>query len=82
MSRLTNAEIIALEANKRGYNYNGSNIHTYKEWLDLGHQVKQGQTAFIKTYLWNSGTNRRKILQGLFTIEQVVKVNAKDLILA
>jgi len=78
---MSNAEIITLEANKRGYNYNGSNIKTYGEWLKLGHQVKQGQRAFIKTYLWNSGVNRRKTLQGLFTLEQVTKITSKDLIM-
>lgn len=80
MSRLTNTEIITQEANIMGYNYNGSNIHTYAEWLRLGYQVKQGQKAFIKTYLWNSGVNK-KTLQGLFTVDQVVKVATKDLIL-
>jgi len=78
---MSNAEIIALEANKRGYNYNGSNIKTYGEWLNLGYQVKQGQRAFAKTYLWTSGTNRRKTLQGLFTLEQVTKITSKDLIM-
>jgi len=78
--KLTNAEIIAIEASKRGYSYNGSNIKTYGEWLKLGCQVKQGQKAFIMTYLWNSGMNR-KTLQGLFTVEQVTKIPTKNLIM-
>ena len=72
---MSNAEIIALEANKKGYEYNGSNIKTYGEWLKVGHQVKQGQRAFVKTYLWTSGVNKRKTLQGLFTLEQVTLVS-------
>ena len=78
---MSNAEIIALEASKKGYNYNGRNIDTYGEWLKLGHQVKQGQRAFIKTYLWTNGVNRRKTLQGLFTLEQVTKIHTKSLIM-
>ena len=72
---MSNAEIITLEANKKGYEYNGSNIKTYGEWLKVGHQVKQGQRAFVKTYLWTSGVNKRKTLQGLFTLEQVTLVS-------
>ena len=78
---MSNQEIIALEASKKGYNYNGSNIYTYGEWLKLGYQVKQGQRAFIKVYLWTNGVNRRKTLQGLFTLEQVTKITSKDLIM-
>ena len=78
---MSNAEIITLEANKKGYDYNGSNIKTYGEWLYSGHQVKQGQRAFIKTYLWTNGVNRRKTLQGLFTLEQVTKIHTKSLIM-
>ena len=78
---MSNQEIIVVEASKKGYNYNGSNIYTYPEWLNSGYQVKQGQRAFIKTYLWTNGVNRRKTLQGLFTIEQVTKITSKDLIM-
>jgi len=78
---MSNAEIITLEAGKKGYNYNGSNIKTYGEWLKLGHQVKQGQRAFAKTYLWTNGANKRKTLQGLFTLEQVTKIHTKSLIM-
>lgn len=78
--RLTNAEIIAIEANKRGYSYNGSNIHTFRDWELKGYAPIRGQKAFMKVYLWNNGTNRRKTLQGLFTVEQVTKIPTKELI--
>lgn len=78
---MSNTEIITLEASKKGFSYNGNNIHTYKEWSDLGYQVKYGQRAFIKTRLWSQGLNRRKILVGLFTSDQIVKATTKDLIL-
>jgi len=78
---MSNQEIIALEASKKGYNYNGSNIKTYGEWINSGYQVEQGQRAFIKVYLWTNGVNRRKTLQGLFTLEQVTKITSKDLIM-
>lgn len=77
---MSNHEIITQEASKRDYYYNGSNIHTYSEWLELGYVPARGQRAFIKTRLWTKGVNRKKVLIGLFTIEQVTKVVTKDLI--
>lgn len=79
--RQTNEQIIALEASKKNYTYNGSNIDTYPNWVKRGYQVKLNQKAFIKTHLWTSGVNKRKTLQGLFTIDQVTKVNAEYLML-
>jgi len=72
---MSNQEIITLEANKKGYNYNGSNIYTYPEWSKRGYKPMKGQRAFVKTYLWTNGVNRRKTLQGLFTLEQVTLVS-------
>jgi hypothetical protein len=75
-----NRQIIDQEADIRGFNYNGDNLHTYAEWAERGYMVKRGQKAFIKTHLWTQGKNRRKVLEYLFTDKQVVKVNVNQLV--
>lgn len=77
---MSNHDIITQEALRKGYNYNGSNIHTWAEWSDLGYVPAKGQRAFIKTRLWTKGVNKRKVLVGLFTIDQVVGITSKNLI--
>jgi len=72
---MSNQEIIALEASKKGYEYNGNNIYTYPEWSKRGYKPMKGQRAFCMTHLWTNGINRRKILVGLFTLEQVTLVS-------
>jgi hypothetical protein len=76
-----NAEIIATEANQRGFIYTGGNLFTYEEWLKRGHVVMRGQRAFIRVYLWTSGINKRKVIKGLFTVDQVQKVQMNELIM-
>jgi hypothetical protein len=77
---MSNHKIIAQEASKRGYNYNGLNLDTYYNWVKRGYQVKLGQKAFIKTRLWSQGINKRKILVSLFNIEQVLEIKNKELV--
>jgi len=71
---MSNAEIIATEANKKGYDYNGSNLLSFYEWSKKGYKPIKGQKAFIKPYLWTLGVNRRKKIVALFTNEQVIKI--------
>lgn len=73
--RLTNKEIIALEATKKGFDYTGNNLHTFVEWKDQGYTVIRGQRAYIKTRLWTQGINKRLIPNQLFRVDQVTKVN-------
>lgn len=81
MSKYSNQEIISIIAKAKGFSYNGVNIHTYAEWLDLGLRVKKGERAFFQTYLWTKGVNRRFILASLFTYDQVTKINQDSLIM-
>lgn len=67
----TNREIIAQEALFKGFEYDGNNLNTFEGWRTRGYTVKRGQKAFIKTHLFTLGKNRRKILEYLFTNEQV-----------
>ena len=71
MSKLSNIEIIAIEASKKEYIYNGENIFTFAQWEKRGFGVKNGQKAFIKTRLMSQGENPRSIPVSLYTIEQV-----------
>jgi len=77
----TNHEIISIIANAKGFDYNGENIFTYADWLVKGFRVIKGERAFSTTYLWTKGINRRKTLQSLFTINQVIKIHTKELIM-
>ena len=69
--RLTNEEIIAIEAFRKGYVFNGENIFTFGEWERRGFAVKNGEKAFIKTRLMSQGENPRSIPVSLYTKEQV-----------
>jgi len=80
-SQKSNQEIIYIIANTKGFVYNGENIFTYAEWLAKGFKVIRGEKCFFQTRLWTKGINRRFILQSLFTINQVVKVYIKELIM-
>jgi len=75
-----NQEIIAQEALFKGFNYNSDNLDTFEGWRAKGYVVKRGQKAFIKTHLWTMGKNRRKILEYLFTNEQVEKLTRRELV--
>ena len=68
---MTNEKIIELEANKKGFAYDGENIFTFAQWEKRGFGVKNGQKAFIKTRLMSQGENPRSIPVSLYTIEQV-----------
>jgi len=70
-----NHDIILCEANQKGFNYTGDNLFTFVQWKS------KGQKAFIMVYLWNQGENRRKVLTGLFTSEQVQKTRCNQLIM-
>jgi len=80
-SQKSNQEIIYIIAKSKGFVYNGENIFTYPDWLAKGFRVIKGERAFSTTYLWTKGINRRKTLQSIFTIDQVVKVRRKELIM-
>jgi len=74
----SNYDIILREANQKGFNYTGENLLSYVQWKSKGYMIIRGQKAFIMLYLWNQGENRRKILTGLFTSEQVQKVRCNQ----
>jgi len=69
---MTNEEIIELEANKKGFAYDGENICTFAQWERKGFSVIRGQRAFIQTYLWTEGKNMRFVIASLYTNKQVV----------
>jgi len=69
----SNHDIISQEANQKGFNYTGDNLLSYVQWKSKGYMITRGQKAFIMVYLWNTGENRRKVLTGLFTSDQVQK---------
>jgi len=71
----SNQEIIASEASFKDFPYDGNNILSYDDWRKKGYSPIRGQKAFIKTYLWTLGENRRKKIVGLFTSEQVQRVS-------
>jgi len=77
----SNHEIIYIIAKSKGFVYNGENIFTYADWLAKGFRVIKGERAFSTTNLWTKGINRRKTLQSIFTIDQVVKIYTKELIM-
>jgi len=72
---MSNLEIILSESLKKNFTYTGDNLHTYGEWLAKGMHVIKGQKSFIKTRIWSSGVNRRKIPGNFFTIDQVLKMS-------
>ena len=69
----SNYDIILQEASKKGFNYTGDNLLSYVQWKSKGYMITRGQKAFIMIHLWNVGENRRKVLTGLFTSDQVQK---------
>lgn len=75
-----NAEIIAEAAKLKGFNYDGNNLHTYREWIDMGYAIVRGQKAYLHCRLWTLGKNRRKVPASLFSLDQVVKMNKDNLI--
>jgi len=77
----SNYDIILREANRKGFNYTGDNLLSYVQWQSKGFMIKREQKAFIMVHLWNQGENRRKILTGLFTSEQVQKSRYNQLIM-
>jgi len=76
----SNQEIISIIANAKGYPYNGENINTFQDWKDKGFSVIRGERAWCQTRLWSKGINRRFIVYSLFTMDQVVKVVVKELL--
>jgi hypothetical protein len=72
-----NHEIITQAASQKNFIYNGNNLHTYGEWLQLGYVPTKGQRAFIKTRLWSTGINKRLKSVALFRDDQVVKITPK-----
>ncbi|MCU4863142.1 hypothetical protein OB981_24210 [Bacillus cereus] len=48
----TNIEIVELEANMIGYEFDGENLKTFAEWKKEGYSVIKGQKALIKCGLW------------------------------
>ena len=75
----SNHDIILREANQKGFNYTGDNLLSYAQWIKRGYVIIRGQKAFIMVYLWNQGENRRKVLTGLFTSDQVQKIRCRQL---
>jgi len=69
----SNYDIILREASKKGFVYTGENLLSYVQWKSKGYMITRGQKAFIMVHLWNQGENRRKVLTGLFTSDQVQK---------
>ena len=49
---MSNKEILLYESALRGFEYDGNNLFTFKEWRDRGYSVKKGEKAFIKCGLW------------------------------
>jgi len=76
-SSKTNYEIISIIANAKGFSYNGENVHTWNEWKEKGFSVIKGEKAFIQTYLWTKGINKRFVPAILFNVNQVVKIRSK-----
>jgi len=72
---ILNRKIIYQEAAKKGFNYTGDNLHTYSDWKYKGFVPKRRQRAFIKPHLWTRGENRRRIIVGLFRLDQVIRFN-------
>lgn len=85
----TNKEIIQeyLLMNNIDYEYDGTNINSYKMWEMKGYQVKKGEKSFIKVGIWypKKYTNKSENgedenlkfynkLTALFTKEQVEEV--------
>ena len=78
---MTNQEILLMESNLRGFEYDGENLHTYAEWKSRGKQVKKGEKAFLKCKLWKYTKSKDKegnelkkcylVNASLFTDEQV-----------
>jgi len=68
-----NHEIITQAAAKKGFTYDGNNLHTFAEWERKGFSVKNGEKAFIKTKIWSTGINTRLIPCCLYTNNQVIK---------
>lgn len=77
----SNYDIILREASQKGFNYTGDNLLSYVQWKSKGFMIKRGQKAFIMVHLWNKGENRRKVLTGLFTLDQVQKIRFNQLIM-
>jgi len=76
----SNHDIILREASQKGFNYTGDNLFTFIQWKSKGYMITRGQKAFIMLYLWNQGENRRKVLTGLFTSDQVQKSRCNQLV--
>jgi len=74
----SNHEIITLAAKQKNFPYNGNNLHTYGEWLQLGYVPTKGQRAFIKTRLWSTGINKRLKPAALFKDDQVVRITPRQ----
>lgn len=49
---MTNMEILALETQMIGFEWDGENLFTYAEWKARGYQVKRGEKAILSTHLW------------------------------
>jgi len=74
----SNYDIILREASQKGFTYTGDNLLSYIQWKSKGYMITRDQKAFIMVYLWNKGENRRKVLTGLFTSEQVKKTRCNQ----
>lgn len=72
-SKLTNQEIITIEAFQKGFNYTGDNLYTFVEWHEQGYSIVKGQKAFITTRLWSKGINKRLRVMYLFKHDQVIR---------
>lgn len=75
-----NTEIIVEAAELKGFKYDGNNLHTYKEWIDMGYAIIRGQKAYLHVRLWTLGKNKRRVPASLFNSNQVVKMNRDQLI--
>lgn len=49
---MTNIEIISEASEEIGFEYDGDNLKTYKEWKKEGYHVKKGEHAILKCDLW------------------------------
>ena len=76
----SNHEIISIIANAKGYLYNGENIFTYAEWKERGFSIIRGEKEFARTYLWTRGINKRFVQSSIFTIDQVIRMSVKSLV--
>jgi len=77
----SNTEIITLAARQKNFNYTGDNLFTFAEWSAMGYKINKGQRAFIQVRLWSSGVNKRLKPESLFKVDQVTKLDVKNLII-